>query len=296
MVASRDARADGLREGEAMPVVNANAAGFDIGNAYWCAKLAQLAYCDANDIALSVRSWGYGSVVSVEAGDTQAFVARDDATAVIAFRGTQPTDLQDWMTDLRVRLEPDPILGGAQVHRGFRDALDLVWTNLAAASQNCSRLWLAGHSLGGALATLAAARFARQRPGAVAGVFTYGCPRTGSLDFAKAYDKILEAHSFRFVNDKDLVPRVPKRVMGHWHVGTLAHFNGDGDLSMDVNASPNLLKRLVGGAIEDFLDLGPKQIADHSMTNYVRNLAALVKSPGRVPAAPAAGQQMREYA
>ncbi|GMS80464.1 hypothetical protein PENTCL1PPCAC_2639, partial [Pristionchus entomophagus] len=67
-----------------------------------------------------------------------------------------------------------------------------------------------GHSLGGALAALAAARAVKQgfRRSDQVKVYTYGEPRVGSLKFARAFDEIIP-ESYRIIHRSDVVPHMP---------------------------------------------------------------------------------------
>jgi triacylglycerol lipase len=82
----------------------------------------------------------------------------------------------------------------------------------AIAGTECRQLWLTGHSLGGALAMLAANElFSRAERGAapIAGVYTFGQPRVGNAGFRDAYDTLLKGRTFRIVHGDDVVPRIP---------------------------------------------------------------------------------------
>ncbi len=97
---------------------------------------------------------------------------------------------------------------GGVVHCGFHAALEQIW---AAALQPCltrlkaanpaRTIWLTGHSLGGALATLAAARLAD-----VTGLYTFGSPLVGDRQFAERCPD----RAYRVVNNNDIVPHVPR--------------------------------------------------------------------------------------
>ena len=79
---------------------------------------------------------------------------------------------------------PLTFLNSGNVHRGFKAALLEVWTDLENYVSNLQKdnlkIWITGHSLGAALATLAADRY-----GNVQGLYTYGSPRVGDQDFKK---------------------------------------------------------------------------------------------------------------
>jgi hypothetical protein len=87
------------------------------------------------------------------------------------------------------------------------------------------KLWVTGHSLGGALAVIAAAEFEGVFP--VTGLHTFGQPRVGFSAFRDFMNAHYAGRFFRFVNDDDIVPRVPP---GYSHVGTLMHFDSHGNL------------------------------------------------------------------
>src|SRR6185436_15370710 len=113
------------------------------------------------------------------------------------------------------------------VHAGFRNALERVWTPLVekltplAGSRS---VWFSGHSLGAALATLAADRFP-----ATAGVCTLGSPRVGDRAFAAAFDARFGARALRYVNDSDVVTHVPPPLpLPYAHVGELRQITPEG--------------------------------------------------------------------
>ena len=84
---------------------------------------------------------------------------------------------------------------------------------------------LAGHSLGGALATVAAAEWRETFD--IQGIYTFGQPAVGKGGFSSLFQTNLGSKLFRFVNDDDVVPRVPPT---YDHVGQLKHLDPNGDL------------------------------------------------------------------
>jgi triacylglycerol lipase len=106
--------------------------------------------------------------------ETQAFVAGKDGMIIVAFRGTELKKLQDWLTDADFELVDGPL---GKVPDGFYRALRLVWCELLQAVHDFQdtllSLWLTGHRLGAALATLATAILqAEDKP--VYGLYTFG--------------------------------------------------------------------------------------------------------------------------
>ena len=122
--------------------------------------------------------------------DTQALLGKWNKDVVVAFRGTE-SRLSDWWTDLKGELVPNTT-GVGRVHKGFKSAADSVQQHIVRFIKQVadpdSRLFVCGHSLGGALALIMAGRLAADAAlPKVAGVFTYGAPRVGDADFASAY-------------------------------------------------------------------------------------------------------------
>jgi hypothetical protein len=146
---------------------------------------------------------------------TQGFVCRRDGTIIVAFAGTDPGMVKTVLTDAETA--PDD----RGVHPGFRRALDAVWTQLRAAAvlPGGDRLFVTGHSLGGALAVLAAFRLRGEAGINAEAVYTFGLPRVGGAKFGAIYEPILGFRTFRLVNGNDPVPSVPPSLLGFRHVG-----------------------------------------------------------------------------
>ena len=107
-----------------------------------------------------------------------------------------------------------------QVHTGFYQSayvlLPLVKQRLSAlfAARPNSLLALAGHSLGGALAQLAAFDLDKNYK-KVNAVYTYGSPRVGNVYFWYYYSTRI--YNYRVVNYADIVAHVPSRSNGFYH-------------------------------------------------------------------------------
>ncbi len=207
-----------------------NAASFDGINAWWLAEASTLAYADEDFVRSRFREAGLPEVTFFEKGSTECYVANNDRFAIVAFRGSEISrkrekrDLNEVVADLKTDIDfrlTDWERGG-KVHRGFKEALDEVWPDLLAhireiQGKGC-KIWVTGHSLGGALATLFAGRY-----GTVQGVYTFGAPRVGNEDFREHFDRDI----YRFVNNRDIVPRLPPPGL-YVHVGIRKFIDGDG--------------------------------------------------------------------
>ena len=238
-------------------------------NAVGLANAARLAY-RRDDAACKAEAdeWGFPRCQPVGCRETQCVVLGNATTVVVAFRGTEPAKLEDWMTDIDTHLVPGPF---GRVHDGFWRALDYVWKDLntfvTQYQDQGQSLWISGHSLGAALATLACARW-READKPVNGLYTFGSPRVGDRVFERTFDQDFEARNFRFVNNGDIVTRVPLRVMGFSHVGTLAYLDDQGMLRTDPGWWDRFLNR-VHVEIEDLGKLGLADVDAHSVDHYV---------------------------
>lgn len=153
---------------------------------------------------------------------TQALLGKWNNDLVIAFRGTELT-LADWWTDLNGTLTATPQFAG-RVHSGFAAALQPVYGAIHRFVRNLrddkTRVFLCGHSLGGALAQLAAYRLATE-PNfpTVRGVFTYGAPRVGDANFVAEYRRLpIGRLSQLWVAAGDPVTRVAPHAFEYRHV------------------------------------------------------------------------------
>jgi triacylglycerol lipase len=253
-------------------------------NALTLAEAAQLAYADPDEINKFVCGWGFAperiqhfhKKILIPPVDTQGYVFSNDEAIIVAFRGTK--DKLDWLTDAKFL----PVVGPnsiGKVHRGFERALEPVVDELVNIinrfRDNGQMLFYTGHSLGAALATLAARRvqFASNNVHWPMGVYTFGSPCVGDHHFCEAYDKDLQSRTFRFVNNNDAVPRL--LMATYRHVGRLLYFDADGR----VNSETTALKRffnLLTTAVEDVraANFRIDGLNDHGMANYVAHLKA----------------------
>src|SRR5262245_1153665 len=186
-----------------------------VSEAALCAEMARVAYVkhevpsEKARLARILQDVGFTVFDHLDAGGTQGFVAdgrtrEGEAIRVIAFRGTEPDDPRDVLADLDAL--PRRWQGGATVHRGFADALAHVEDKVTNAFRTSpSRVVVTGHSLGAALATLAASRVPDSR------LYTFGSPRVGDEALAAL---IPPARHQRYVDHVDAVTTVPPPLGG----------------------------------------------------------------------------------
>lgn len=177
-----------------------------------CANLSTMVYKNFDEKLSAKLKKIFPYVMYFDKSGTQAIVAHDKERIVIIFRGTEPKEFKDVKADLKTWPKRSDEVQGL-VHAGFAEALDKVWKDLEPFVDECVKLHkikqviFTGHSLGGALAVVAAARSKY-----IGEVYTYGQPRVGN----RKYSKQVKSKVYRFVNNNDVVPRVPPPlIFGH---------------------------------------------------------------------------------
>lgn len=240
-----------------------------------CAEMARLAYCrDHRVLVRSLRRAGFELVTRVERPvGAQGFVAADGETAVLAFRGTEAFTLDpaDLAADLLALLVPFRVDGATvgRVHAGFLGALDLAWDEIENALNGLDLpLTTTGHSLGAALATLAACRTP------VDEVRTFGSPRVGDRAFAR-FVAGRRTRILRYRNCCDVVAGLPPEAVGYAHVGRLRYIDAGGAVHRRSNEA--FRKRDRRAARRAYLasharlgNAAVRDFADHAPVNYVR--------------------------
>ncbi len=222
-----------------------------------------------------------------------ALVGTNADGVIVAFRGTLPLNLQDldtlldWLNDLNAEPITVPGLPG-KVHEGFWGSLSSLWDGVAAevqrrraASGATLPVYITGHSKGGAMAHLAAMRFALTEALVPSAVYSFAGARPGNGEFASAYDAAIIATRYEYADD--IVPHLPpsttfldvlsaipligKRFKalaryGYASVGTLAFIDWSGttvgdSLGLDLERAGHMAKLVVEGKFAQIA-------ADHS--------------------------------
>ncbi|HMK14861.1 MAG TPA: lipase family protein [Burkholderiales bacterium] len=166
------------------------------------------------------------------------------------------------------KMKPPKWYGAKGVSDALSDILEEVGHNVP--------IFMTGHSLGGALATLTSC------PQPPAALYTFGCPRVVDSKLAKTLDQ-RSIPVFRVVNSSDIVPRVPSSIWGFRHFGKLTYLNNKGECVVGRKAQ----FLFVIGSIITWIGvifiilpfnwvacgLRPKTFSNHKISEYVRKLA-----------------------
>ncbi|MBI9107555.1 MAG: lipase family protein [Spirochaetales bacterium] len=208
-------------------------------NAWWMAECSFLAYAHPGFARLAYRIAGFADFRFFGGKSTECMVAWNKTCVIVSFRGTEigsVSTLREIFTDLDTASVPFP--KGGRVHRGFLNALNEIWEGENGLlkflddllSLNPKRpLWFTGHSLGGALASLAFTYIPT-----AAGLYVFGSPRLGDPDFVKL---CRNRQVWRVENAKDPIvlipPDVPKLKLNYQHLGTLVYLDDEGEVHSD---------------------------------------------------------------
>ncbi|KAL8906649.1 MAG: hypothetical protein Q9207_001903 [Kuettlingeria erythrocarpa] len=253
-------------------------------------QYAAATYCpdnnDSNDTLLTCPTGNCplveaaGAVTLSEFEDTPHFddtgyIAVDDSNKmiVLAIRGS--ISKQNWQADWDMVRVDINFCDGCHVHRGFKNSWGeierAVMDNMRRAAELHPdyRIVVTGHSLGGAVATLAAGALRKvdDHFKAATELYTFGSPRVGNDNAANWLSD--QSHlSWRITNEDDLVPRLPPRAFGYHH--TLPEYwiprNGD-----DPNPGEIQWAALEDSSWGNEGEVTPKRSAHH---HYFGNISA----------------------
>ena len=144
-------------------------------------------------------------ITTFDANGTQAILISSNKAITLAFRGTEATSVKDIKSDLRATTTKCD--SGGNIHSGFKDAFEQVEREIQKTlnKQKFAHkpLFITGHSLGGALATIAAKKL--KHAGGIAACYTFGAPRVGDEEWISN----IKTPLYRVVNAADAVTMMP---------------------------------------------------------------------------------------
>jgi hypothetical protein len=216
---------------------------------------------------------------------------------ILAFRGTESNSIKDIKADAKAKSTECET--GGRIHSGFKEAFEQtaidIQTTLDEAPYNSLPLFISGHSLGGALATIATKKLTHQA--GIAACYTFGSPRVGDEDWIEN----IRSPIYRLVNAADCVTMLPPGTeaititswiaqfipyvgdsLRPWLLRTFGGYLHCGDMRYLTNCqkgqytdvkllySVNLIRRLTGLLYKKLP--WTKFLADHSISVYRRKL------------------------
>jgi len=227
------------------------------------AELSMIAYLPEDEVRKAAEQLNFHTVLYYDFDGSQAYSFINEHDHVIACRGTEPSEWNDLRADLDAATAVAETIG--RVHRGFKREVDDIWPVLEGSLlSNDKTLWFTGHSLGGAMATICAGRcmlsHIKSNP---AQIYTFGSPRVGN----KRYINFVKVDHIRWVNNNDIVTRVPPAWLGYRHTGQEHYLNANGRLKQ-----LNLIERRKdawNGFISGLKNRSIDHFEDHLIDRYV---------------------------
>lgn len=234
------------------------------------AELAMISYNDEAEARRAARAIGFPVARLLDNDGSQVYWFANEHDVVIACRGTELDDWNDIRADANATMAVVGSIG--RVHSGFNREVDDIWPLLEGLLfENRQPIWLAGHSLGGAMATICSYRCnvstMHNKPREL---HTFGSPRVGCKRYARHSDVV----HYRWVHNNDIVTRVPPVWMGYRHAGHEIYLDQDGRIRNLAGfwRSLDRLRGLLMGVFRLQLDW----LSDHSMRLYAQHIAAAV--------------------
>jgi triacylglycerol lipase len=230
------------------------------------AELSYLSYYNPDHLVEAVRNLGLDDFTFLEQANAQAYVFSTQYDCVVVFRGTQPHELDDIKADINAVMIVAETVG--RVHRGFKGEVDDLWEQLEKIlKDNTKPLWFTGHSLGGAMATIAAGRCVLSPiPSNPEALFSFGSPRVG----CRRYINFVKINHYRWVNNNDIVTRMPPRWLGYTHSGRELYLNSNGSV-----ARYSTLRKISDrwrGFLTSLVHWKVDHFSDHLLTLYIQYL------------------------
>lgn len=230
------------------------------------AEISMLAYLPDSEATPVFEKVGFTGVRYIEKDGSQAYELSTDTDVVVACRGTEPNEWNDIKADANAFTDLAETVG--RVHRGFKREVDDIWPTLEETLRDESRdVWFCGHSLGGAMAQICAGRCQLSDIAAVPRlVTTFGSPRVGT----KRYIQHANVRHVRWVNNNDVVTRVPPRWLRYRHTGVIHYIDRHGEVNR-LSKSKRAADRSAGfwaGLKQRKFD----HFSDHAIAGYVTAL------------------------
>ena len=229
------------------------------------AELSQLSYAQPEVVTNIFKEAGLDQCAFIENEGAEAYVLGNQFDCLIVCRGTEPHQWNDIKADANALTVAVDV---GRVHSGFHTEVNQLWPLLEQQIlANKRPLWFSGHSMGGAMAAVCAVR-CKQSPilSDPYAIFSYGAPRVGN----RPYTAVLKVKHYRWVNNNDIVPRIPPRWLGYRHMGHEIYINRLGKISY-LRSWLRVRDRILGlltslrqGKIDYF--------SDHSMNEYIGHI------------------------
>ena len=236
------------------------------------AEIALTAYLSPEECNIAAGKLGFTEGSFFNCDGSHAYWFYNEWDSVVVCRGTEPNEWNDIQADANALTAIAETVG--KVHRGFKREVDDLWPYLEdSLNDNQLPLWFCGHSLGGAMAKICTSRCTlshiRMEP---IELYTYGAPRVGN----RTYIDHVKVPHFRWVNNNDIVTRVPPMWLGYRHSGEELYIDRFGKLN-EIKGWKRVSDRLQG-FLSELTKFRIDQLSDHSILEYIRLIHRICKS------------------
>jgi pimeloyl-ACP methyl ester carboxylesterase len=240
-------------------------------------------------IVINSREIVYGKEKKIPG--TQGLIIFHQNVVFIGFRGSE-NKFNDWFKNFTISKKSSQDYKGkihnfpGKIHRGFLEAFHAIVPENGVTNADFEKIiaeirgkqiWLTGHSLGGALASVAAS-YLLSRDIKIEGIYTFGTPRVGDPKYRDYLNKELTYKYWRFMNGNDLVSDIPlplsflKIVFNILPLG----FSREGFMLRLTEGKPELLRTVdPNGTRQIWQRYNGTNARDHSMGNYRSRLLKL---------------------
>lgn len=238
------------------------------------AELSAIAYYNLKSAKTQARRLGFTTIEFYSNSGAEAYRFMNKYDIVIACRGTEPTVYNDIKADTQTW----PVLAEhrlGRLHRGFKNETDKLWPAIKEdliREQSRRHVWLCGHSLGAAMSTVIASRCkndsALYNPKEL---HTFGSPRVAWKTY---FSNTVFTH-YRWVNNADIVTRVPFTLLGYIHHGACRYFNHYGNIRKlhGWQRTKDIWRGIASGLLKGKVD----SFSDHNIKHYIAHLAKIQK-------------------
>ena len=199
------------------------------------------------------------------------FKVRND-TLFIAGRGSD--EKNDWLHNFRFHMEEYPFKSKKKFHAGFlvqymsvRDNF-ITLLDYMVTKHEIKKIVFSGHSAASGWVSLAAFdlhKKIKKDYNIDIEVITFGSPRLSNEYFGDDFDS--NVNCTRYINDRDLVTKVPFKILGYEHLGKPIWLRNNGKIiKKDANGFQTFLLILTGFPRADV------GVRDHYMDAYIKNM------------------------
>lgn len=240
-------------------------------------EISMASYLPIEQCNIAAGLLGFTDGKFFTSGGAQAYWFQNQFDSVVVFRGTEVHEWNDIAADVNALTALAETVG--KVHRGFKKEVDEIWPHVEKElEKNTKPLWFCGHSLGGAMAKICAGRcmlsYIKSEPEEL---YTFGSPRVG----CKRYVNHVQLPHYRWVNNNDIVPRVPPTWLGYRHSGTELYIDHLGRLQ-NIQGWKRISDGF-HGFVAAIRRWRVDHLSDHSSPGYIDAIFKIVRSEENKP-------------